>query len=225
MPDEGYDIIGDIHGHADALSRLLIKLDYQEVGGVFRHDTRKVIFVGDFVDRGPHQREVLRIARNMCEADTASAILGNHEFNAIGWATPDGNGDFLRPHSDKNLKQHREFLQQLGEGSPEYDDAIRWFRGLPVWLELPNLRIVHACWHEPSRVALKPYLDSRNCFTEAGLQEALQRDSNAYAAAEILMKGPEQPLPPGMSFLDKDGHKRREVRLKWWDLDKVYRQR
>src|SRR5690242_9069985 len=94
--DEGYDVIGDIHGHADALRRLLIKLDYREIAGVFQHDTRKVIFIGDFVDRGPDQREVLRIARNMYEADTASAILGNHEFNAIGWATPDGNGGFLR---------------------------------------------------------------------------------------------------------------------------------
>jgi hypothetical protein len=46
-----------------------------------------MIFVGDFIDRGPQQREVLRIARAMCEAGSASAVLGNHEFNAIGWAT------------------------------------------------------------------------------------------------------------------------------------------
>jgi hypothetical protein len=45
--------------------------------------------VGDFVDRGPHQRDVLKIARDMCEAETASAVLGNHEFNAIAWAMPD----------------------------------------------------------------------------------------------------------------------------------------
>ena len=38
----------------------------------------------------------------MCEAETAFAVLGNHEFNAIGWATPDGKGGFLRAHSQKN---------------------------------------------------------------------------------------------------------------------------
>lgn len=220
MPDhnpiscQGYDVIGDIHGYADALRRLLIKLGYRDAEGTFRHETRKAIFVGDFVDRGPEQREVLQIARGMCEAGSALAVLGNHEFNAVGWATPDGKGGFLRSHTEANLKQHQHFLLQLGEGSPDYHDAIRWFRGLPVWLDLPGLRVVHACWHEPSQVALRPYLDARCRFTEAGMRKALRRGSPAYAAAEILMKGPEQYLPPEMSFSDKDGRERREVRIK-----------
>src|SRR5665213_4544789 len=102
MREQGYDIVGDIHGHADALRRLLIKLGYSELRGVFRHAGRKVIFVGDFVDRGPEQQEVLRIARTMCETENAFAVLGNHEFNAIGWDTPDDKGGFLRAHSEKN---------------------------------------------------------------------------------------------------------------------------
>jgi len=219
MFEQGYDLIGDIHGHAETLRRLMIKLGYSELDGTFRHDSRKVIFVGDFVDRGPDQREVLRIARNMCEAGTASAVLGNHEFNAIAWVTPDGKGGFLRTHSKQNAEQHAEFLSQLAEGSPDYHDAIEWFRRLPVWLELPGLRVVHACWHDPSRAVLAPYLDSENRFTEEGLWEALQRGSQAYVAAEILLKGPEQRLPPGMSFVDKSGHKRHEVRLRWWHPD------
>ena len=99
---QGYDLVGDIHGHADALHRLLRALDYAEIEGVFRHPERQMIFVGDFVDRGPRQREVLRIARSMCEADAARAVMGNHEFNAIGWATQDKDGVFLRSHSSKN---------------------------------------------------------------------------------------------------------------------------
>ena len=218
-PAPGYDIIGDIHGYAGALRRLLVQMGYREVEGAFRHDSRKVIFVGDFIDRGPEQRAVLQIARAMCEAETALAVLGNHEFNAIGWATPDGRGGFLRPHTEANLRQHREFLLQLGEGSPDYQDALGWFKSLPVWLELSGLRVAHACWHEPSRLGLRPWLDGLMCFTEAGLREALRRGSPAYDAAEILMKGPEQRLPAGMSFADKDGHLRHEVRIKWWDLD------
>jgi hypothetical protein len=217
--EHGYDVIGDIHGHANALHRLLVKLDYREVEGIFRHEIRQAIFVGDFVDRGPDQRDVLRIARNMSEAGTARAVLGNHEFNAIAWATPNGEGGFLRKHSEKNASQHAEFLSQLGEGSPEYRDAIDWFWRLPVWLELPGIRVIHACWHEPSRLVLAPYLDGENCFTEAGLWEAMQHGSQAFAAAEILLKGPEERLPPGMSFVDKSGDKRRDVRLRWWDPD------
>ena len=200
MSYEGYDVIGDVHGHADALRRLLTKLGYSERRGEFRHAVRKAIFVGDFVDRGPEQREVLRIARTMCEAKAAVAVLGNHEFNAIGWATSDGKGGFLRTHSEEHERQHVEFLRQLGEGSPEYHDAICWFRGLPVWLEFPGLRVIHACWHEPSRVALRPYVDGGGCFTEDGLRESFRRGSTAYAAAEILMKGPEERLPSGMFF-------------------------
>jgi hypothetical protein len=217
MPEQRYDIIGDVHGHADALRRLLIKLGYAELRGAFRHDARKIIFVGDFVDRGPDQREVLSIARNMCEAATASAVLGNHEFNATAWATPDGKGAFLRKHSERNAAQHAAFLEQLDEGSPEYCDAINWFRQLPVWLELPGLRVVHACWHEPSRTALGPYLDARQCFTDNGFREALRHGSKAFAAAEILLKGPEQRLPAGMTFTDQSGYERQDVRVRWWD--------
>jgi hypothetical protein len=54
-------------------------------------------------------------------------------------------------------------------------------------------------------------------FTDAGLREALRRGSEAFAAADILMKGPEQRLPVGMTFTDQSGHERQEVRVRWWD--------
>ena len=116
--------MGDIHGHADALHRLLRELDYAEIEGVFRHPERQMIFVGDFIDRGPQQREVLRIARSMCEAGAARAVMGNHEFNAIGWAAQHTDGAFLRSHSAKNANQHAKFLGQIGENSAAHKDAI-----------------------------------------------------------------------------------------------------
>ena len=66
-----------------------------------------------------------------------------------------------------------------------------------MWLDLPDLRVVHACWHEPSRVALEPFLDSKGRFTEKGLQESYRRGSDAHAAVEILLKGPEQGFRKG----------------------------
>ena len=111
MAIQGYDLVGDVHGHADPLHRLLDRLDYTEVEGVFRYPERKMIFVGDFIDRGPHQREALRIARSMCEAGEAMAVMGNHEFNAIGWAAQNKDGQFLRGHSKKNANQHDKFLR------------------------------------------------------------------------------------------------------------------
>jgi Calcineurin-like phosphoesterase len=217
MAAQGYDLVGDVHGHADPLHRLLDKLGYAEVDGVFRHPERKMIFVGDFVDRGPQQREALRIARSMCEASVASAVMGNHEFNAIGWAAQNNDGGFLRSHSEKNARQHAEFLDQIGEDSAQHKDTVTWFKSLPIWLDLPGFRVVHACWHEPSRAALMPFLDEAGRLTAEGVQESYRHGSDAHAATDILLKGPEERLPAGLHFYDKDGHKREEVRLRWWD--------
>ena len=96
---------------------------------------------------------------------------------------------------------------------------MSWFRSLPIWLDLPGLRVVHACWHEPSRKTLKPFLDEIGRFTEVGILESYRHGSDAHAAVEILLKGPEERLPAGIHFFDKDGHKREEVRLRWWDQD------
>ena len=106
---------------------------------------------------------------------------------------------------------------KLGEGSADYLDALNWFQGLPLWLELPGLRVIHACWHEPSMTILQPCLDDQLRLTDDGLRKSLIRDSDEYAAAEILLKGPEQRLPAGVTFLDKDNYERRDVRICWWD--------
>ena len=114
-----YDIIGDIHGHSRSLVALLGKLGYIKEAGVYRHPSRKMIFLGDFVDRGDFQCEVLDIVRPMVESGAALSVMGNHEFNAIAYYTPKtGSDGYLRAHSDKNTKQHKEFLRAYGD-SPE----------------------------------------------------------------------------------------------------------
>ena len=213
----GFDVIGDIHGHADAVRRLLEAMDYTEQEGVFRHPTRSVVFAGDFVDRGPRQCEALRIARAMVEAGAARAVMGNHEFNAIAYATPDGDGGFLRPRTAKNCAQHRAFLDQVGDGSPTHAHALAWFKTLPLWLDLGGLRVIHACWNAVSQRALAACLDDQNRLSARGLFEVNTRGGAAYEAAEILLKGPEVRLPDGHSFPDKDGRLRQEARLRWWD--------
>ena len=70
-----YDVIGDIHGHADELRALLGELGYKERNGVFSQTSRKAIFVGDFIDRGPKIRETLHIARPMVDRGVALSVL------------------------------------------------------------------------------------------------------------------------------------------------------
>jgi len=113
MNGEGYDIIGDIHGCSQTLVALLEKLGYRKKDGIYRHPSRTVIFLGDFIDRGPHQREVIETVRPMVDSGAALAVMGNHEFNAIAWATrhPE-TADYLRPHNDK-LSAARSFPRGL----------------------------------------------------------------------------------------------------------------
>jgi len=213
-----YDIIGDIHGYAEPLRHLLTKLGYRELQGVWRHQERKVLFLGDFVDRGPEQIEVVQIARSMVEAGQALAIMGNHEFNAVAYASADPArpGEYLRPHSDKNRKQHQEFLSQVGEGSPLHADIIAWFKTLPLYIELPGFRAVHACWHPDQLEALQPALDEQQRLKPEAWRQACEKGHPIYEAVETVLKGLEIPLPDGMLFHDKDNNPRTNIRTQWW---------
>ena len=61
MNSSSYDIIGDIHGHARKLERLLRHLGYRETRDAWRHPDRTAVFVGDFIDRGPEQLRTIDI--------------------------------------------------------------------------------------------------------------------------------------------------------------------
>ncbi len=213
-----YDIIGDIHGHASVLKALLRKLGYRERDGAWRHADRTAIFIGDFIDRGPHQLETVRIVRAMVEAQAALAIMGNHEFNAIAWHTPDPEtpGKHLRPHSSKNTHQHRAFLTATDGKPKSRKDVLDWFMTLPLWLDLPGLRAVHACWHPRHIAYLKPLLQPGNRLDAALIKKASRRGSAEFHAVEAILKGPEVKLPDGMQFKMGDDM-RSEARTRWWD--------
>jgi protein phosphatase len=84
-----FDIIGDVHGCLDELKELFLKLGYtlgeaaDPDGGtsvtVTPPEGRKVIFVGDLVDRGPDSPGVMRLVMRMVEAGTALCVRGNHD--------------------------------------------------------------------------------------------------------------------------------------------------
>ena len=80
-----FDIIGDVHGCATELEALLATLGYaRDEHDVWRHPSRrKVVFLGDLVDRGPRIPDVLRIVMAMVEAGTALAVPGNHDLKLV----------------------------------------------------------------------------------------------------------------------------------------------
>ena len=156
MRTQNYDIIGDIHGYADQLHELLEKLDFNLVEGVYQNPERKAVFLGDFIDRGPQQREVLQTVMPMVNRGHALAVMGNHEFNALAFHTedPEQPGCWLRPRSDKNIHQHSRFLEEYLPKKEELDEVLRFFQRLPLWLDLDGIRVVHACWDQQILKAL-----------------------------------------------------------------------
>lgn len=205
-----YDLIGDIHGHADELLEMLALLGYKQTGGVYRHPERQVVFLGDFIDRGPQIKQVLEIVRPMVEAGAAQAVMGNHELNALAYHTrrPDPPEEFVRPHNEKNNKQHSETLRQLS--TAELDSALCWFQTLPLWLDLDGARAVHACWDEHLIEQIEGPVD------EQFVVSACQPAGGLFEPVEAILKGKEANLPKPHGFHDKDGHFRTKTRVKWF---------
>ena len=213
------DVVGDVHGQSAKLEALLRHLGYRHRQGAWRHPDRQMRFVGDLIDRGPGQEETLAIVRDMIEAGSARAVLGNHEFNAIGYATtdPDRTGHFLRIRGTKNRAQHQAFLEAVGLDSPRHRHWIDWFMTLPLWIEDDHMRLVHACWHPESIEALAGKMGPGNTLTPELVLASARPGTEEYAAVETLCKGTEVALPPDVTFTDKQGVVRNRTRTKWWD--------
>jgi bis(5'-nucleosyl)-tetraphosphatase (symmetrical) len=114
-------VIGDLQGCLASLETLLARLP----------DPRRLIFVGDIVNRGPLSLATLREVRRRVEAGQAVALLGNHDLHLL--AVDAGT----RPlHASDTLQ---EILD-----APDRREVIDWLRSLPLaHVELGHL-LVHA---------------------------------------------------------------------------------
>lgn len=112
-----FDIIGDVHGCGAELRALLERLGY--TGSPPRHpDGRRVIFLGDLIDRGPEIPQVLRLAMDLVEAGSALCVPGNHEMK------------LLRKLNGRDVKVSHglaETLEQLEHEPPEFISRLRAF--------------------------------------------------------------------------------------------------
>ena len=219
------DLIGDIHGHADKLEELLRKLGYTKQNNYYSHPERKVLFVGDYIDRGPKIRETLEIVKQMVDNESAIALMGNHEYNALCFHFQETEGGHLRKHLIKNIIQHYETLKQFQNRQKEYEEYLEWFKTLPLFYETEKFRAVHACWDNKNISFLKKELKN-NRLTDGLIHESVKKGTKFNEAIEETLKGKEIKMPEGLSFTDKDGTIRTEIRIKWWEnpLEMTYKE-
>lgn len=210
------DIIGDMHGHAGKLEELLHKMGYRKQNNYYSHPTRKVLFLGDYIDRGPQIRETLEIVKGMVDNGNAIALLGNHEYNALCFHTQEREGGHLRKHSIKNIIQHYQTLKQFQNRQNEYENYLEWFKTLPLFYETEEFRAVHACWATKEINYLKSRL-GEDGLTDELIYESVEIGSTLHDAIGHTLKGKEVDMPKGRFFTDKDGTMRSEIRIKWWE--------
>ncbi|WP_397378529.1 metallophosphoesterase [Pseudomonas sp.] len=220
-PARGYDLIGDIHGCAKTLERLLSTLGYRLQAGVWRNAHRQVIFLGDLVDRGPRIRETLHLVRDMVSAGQALCIMGNHEFNALGWSTPAALGStrqFVREHTPRHARLIKETLQQFDAYPAEWQAFLDWFYELPLFIDAGRFRVVHACWDESLIEPLRAQF-ADGCIDEHFVQAAAVHGSFASTVFDRLLRGTDMRLPHGMTLTSDDGFTRSHFRTKFWEED------
>jgi hypothetical protein len=105
-------VIGDVHGSYDKLLKLLLGTGLVDADLSWTGGTDHLVLVGDMIDRGPDDRQVLDLVRRLqTEAVAAGgrvhALLGNHEvMNLSGdlrYVSDKGFRDFL-PEEDKKAR-------------------------------------------------------------------------------------------------------------------------
>lgn len=147
-------VVGDIHGDVEALERVIDR--FPEVDA---SDT--IVFVGDYVDRGPRSKDVISFVRDLPARTTAKvvALRGNHEDAWLrvidrGWpefALPVSNGclatlrSFLGgPPPGEREPMTMEELPQILKGTFFPPDVVAWMRALPYFYEDEHAIYVHA---------------------------------------------------------------------------------
>src|SRR5690606_121239 len=106
---------------------------------------RRLVFLGDLVDRGADSPAVVERVAEMVVAGRAQCVLGNHELNLLRRERTEGNGWFWPEEADHDQATGN-FKASARATAQQRHQFLAWFDTLPVALERPDLRVVHACW-------------------------------------------------------------------------------
>ncbi len=165
-PDEPLVVVGDIHGRDDLLDMMLARL--------LPSDAR-IVFVGDYVDRGAGSAAVLRRLHDLCAARAGTVCLkGNHEVMLLRFlAAPEGNAAWLTYGGLETL--HSFGIAGQGAMPSVLAEALRaamgaelidWMSGLPRLFQSGNVAVSHA-GADPSR-AIRDQSDDALIWGQTG---------------------------------------------------------
>lgn len=133
MESERAFIIGDIHGCLEMLNRLMDTIDW-------RPDKDRLIFLGDYIDRGADSKGVVDFVLVLLEQSPfVQCLLGNHESGFLDFLSGGDITTFLINGGETTLRSYQKDGEILIP--PEH---ISFYQSLRPWIELEDYYVVHA---------------------------------------------------------------------------------
>jgi len=188
----GIDVVGDVHGQHDALVALGRRLGYRVDGDWSHPDHRALVFLGDLVDRGPDSLGVAELVMDLVARRRAICLMGNHEYNLVAYSR-----GLTGPK-----RSNRPTIADMEARPDRWAPVLAFFAQLPVAIEMPGLRLVHAVWHLEHLARVRPVLGSDPATAPGArprrngrMGRARSGDPVAILESSILLRSP---------FLDAD---------------------
>lgn len=127
-------VIGDVHGCYRELKRLVSRLEENKA---YEPGRDRLIFLGDYIDRGENPRRVIRFIRDLQERyGNVIALMGNHEDMLLEWL--DGEGRSWEYNGcEATIRSYKGYMA-------DFQDDCRWMRDLPLYYEDDHYIYVHA---------------------------------------------------------------------------------
>lgn len=97
---------------------------------------------------------------------------------------------------------------------------LKWFRTLPLFMEFPGFRVVHACWDQSLIDRFKKYVPD-GVLTDDLLIESSKKGTFVFDLFDRLLRGTSLPLPNGAAIKGRDGFTRTEFRTKFWSSEPI----
>ncbi len=115
-------VVGDIHGHVAKLRALMPELRERAESG------DSLVFVGDFVDRGPESKAVISDVMRLSSDEwpgPVTALMGNHEDMMLDWISS-------QPRLDPAVWIHNGGLDTIHSYTGQRKIDRKWVNSVPL---------------------------------------------------------------------------------------------
>lgn len=139
MKKTHYFVIGDVHGCLDELNELLMHHNPK---------TEQLVFIGDYIDRGPDSFGVLKRVSDLVYNHGAWALRGNHEELFLNADTVVDEELYLQNGGDSTYRsfpiEYDYWTSRHEQVNDAFPDVVTFIDSLPYFIETEHVIFAHA---------------------------------------------------------------------------------